>query len=719
MRKPSLRLIIFLAILVFFLLNLGLYVYGHFFLPPYPGFHISLSTYQAAAHIHWIALPYLCWLVGTLAFLLLPLPNIQRRLIIAVNYLAAFYLLTKVIMLNDPWQGEVFQRIIIWLSLPIYLHLQWVFPKPLSSLPPSVTRGIYALAAIMAIAEGLGWLPTDAHRFGLAGAILININLLIIHFAFHPAHRRDIKLLAGFAISATLPFLAFETSARLGQIPWDTGINAITLPMIPVGYFYAIYRAQLGRAELRANRWVAMLFYANLLLAISIISLSFINTAFAAPINDLFMEAAICFLAGIGSLLIYPHFRNWVTKYILGMPPPPIALTENYREAITTSLNISSLVLLLQNEILPALAIRQSALLQTNLKQQTEVIHRIGVEKDEIPKDCLDPNLLPLLGQYRPLADSSQEDQPCPWIRLALPLKLSHKQIGVWMFGQREPNQDGTDRPYTYAEIETLEAIATQVAIALHNIMEYGELYTPQIEYLQDRYLAVSITNLLQTERLQTLYQMNVERQEFERKALALELHDDVLNQLAVLAMQVEETFESSQFDEAYQTAAQTVRNMISGLRPPTLEKGLGMGLYDLADDIENQSSDQLPVKIKLQPEMDWSTAQVPRYPPNVELNIFRIAQQACQNALKHAQARQIQIQGLLEPNFVSLTIQDDGVGFAGSDKIDLTWLLTNKHFGLVGMQERGALIGANVQITSKPGHGTQIKVVWNAPEGG
>ena len=101
------------------------------------------------------------------------------------------------------------------------------------------------------------------------------------------------------------------------------------------------------------------------------------------------------------------------------------------------------------------------------------------------------------------------------------------------------------------------------------------------------------------------------------------------------------------------------------------------------------------------------------RFDPNIELHIFRIVQQACDNALRHAKATNIQIQGVIEAGLIDLTIKDDGIGFDAEKQMDLVQALANQHYGLAGMLERGALIGAQVDITTQPESGTRVRITW------
>ena len=69
----------------------------------------------------------------------------------------------------------------------------------------------------------------------------------------------------------------------------------------------------------------------------------------------------------------------------------------------------------------------------------------------------------------------------------------------------------------------------------------------------------------------------------------------------------------------------------------------------------------------------------------------------------------------MLDPKFVDLVVEDDGVGFVAGKDLDLARLLVNKHFGLAGMHERATLIGAQMKIDSSPGKGTNVRVIWFA----
>jgi signal transduction histidine kinase len=101
------------------------------------------------------------------------------------------------------------------------------------------------------------------------------------------------------------------------------------------------------------------------------------------------------------------------------------------------------------------------------------------------------------------------------------------------------------------------------------------------------------------------------------------------------------------------------------------------------------------------------------RYLQSVEHHIYRMVQEACENAIRHGQTGHIIISGELAAGYINLSIEDDGKGFDASASLRLDSLLANKHFGLAGMVERALLIGADVRIDSTPGKGTKITIFW------
>jgi two-component system sensor histidine kinase DegS len=162
---------------------------------------------------------------------------------------------------------------------------------------------------------------------------------------------------------------------------------------------------------------------------------------------------------------------------------------------------------------------------------------------------------------------------------------------------------------------------------------------------------------------------------------------------------------------ESYQLLTTYLRSVINDLRPAMLAYGLGPALNELID----QLSDRVVEEIVFQIDLPGNDV---RYAPQVEQHVFRIVEQACENALRHAQAKIIRIDGDLEADRIRLVVKDDGRGSSILEKIDLNVLLIAGHYGLVGMFERAAIIGAELRFRSDPEIGTLVEITWgNEPE--
>lgn len=222
---------------------------------------------------------------------------------------------------------------------------------------------------------------------------------------------------------------------------------------------------------------------------------------------------------------------------------------------------------------------------------------------------------------------------------------------------------------------------------------------------------AAAIANILHAERLHSLYQAGIDRHESERTELARELHDEVLNALAQMATGADAATVPEALREGYRAITTRIREMITGLRPAMLNYGLGAALTQLADDLAERAGERVDVRVSIE---DGGA----RFNPATEQHVYRIVQQAGENALRHAQASVIRVYGRIQADAVELTVEDDGVGSGLGETLDLADLLAHKRYGVAGMLERAALIDAAVKIEPCPGGGTRVRLYWAPPAG-
>lgn len=200
--------------------------------------------------------------------------------------------------------------------------------------------------------------------------------------------------------------------------------------------------------------------------------------------------------------------------------------------------------------------------------------------------------------------------------------------------------------------------------------------------------------------------------QEEERRRLARELHDDTIQALIALNQQIQlaqlaaaDEPMTAQLHRMQQMAGQTVdglRRLTRALRPIYLEElGLIPALEMLARD--NNKAPELAVTFQ-------RVGRERRLPAMTELALYRMAQEGLSNMIRHAQATQADVVLHFEEHIITLTVQDNGCGFVVPESP--AEMAATGHFGLLGIQERAELIGAQMKLQSTPGVGTVLTVI-------
>ncbi|WP_433335835.1 ATP-binding protein [Spirillospora sp. CA-294931] len=217
-----------------------------------------------------------------------------------------------------------------------------------------------------------------------------------------------------------------------------------------------------------------------------------------------------------------------------------------------------------------------------------------------------------------------------------------------------------------------------------------------------------------------------VEAQEAERSRLSREIHDGIAQRLASLGFHLsaaqgalpdhhpEAAGQIVLARELCDLAAAETRAAIGGLRPPVLDDlGLPAALATLAREAGGRHR-SIDVTVTVAGELDGAL------PDHVQTALYRIAQEAVGNALRHAEASCVDL--LLEHggDRVRLTVVDDGIGFSVRDVLAPRGRTGRRpdSYGLRGMTERAELLGGRVTVTSRPGGGTTVEAVIPRPPG-
>jgi signal transduction histidine kinase len=222
-----------------------------------------------------------------------------------------------------------------------------------------------------------------------------------------------------------------------------------------------------------------------------------------------------------------------------------------------------------------------------------------------------------------------------------------------------------------------------------------------QLIQLLAAHAAIAITNARLHERSRELSILS------ERNRLALELHDAVSQKLFSLVLNAEAAAtlldrdpeqaraQVGRLQELARQALDELRSLIFELRPPDLEHdGLCGALRKHVEVLRQLQPAEIELDGDLEVERD----------PQRDLELFRIAQEALQNALRHAHASHIVVRVHGEDGRLVLDVEDDGVGF-DPDAPELR----SRRLGLTSMEERAQRVGARLEIRSAEGTGTTV----------
>jgi signal transduction histidine kinase len=203
-----------------------------------------------------------------------------------------------------------------------------------------------------------------------------------------------------------------------------------------------------------------------------------------------------------------------------------------------------------------------------------------------------------------------------------------------------------------------------------------------------------------------------------ERTRLSREIHDTLLQSLAAIAPELEALATRDPRDRSsggdtpteLRRLRRQVDRSVRDARESILElRRHPMGTPRLADSLAQLADD-----IKTRHGIRLTVAVVGRRPdnasPDVDLQLFRIAQEAVTNAVRHGHPTRIDISVSYDARQVTLTIADDGCGFDPHAQTSAS--RDNEHFGLITMRERAEHVGGGLRIESAPGTGTTVHAV-------
>jgi signal transduction histidine kinase len=263
------------------------------------------------------------------------------------------------------------------------------------------------------------------------------------------------------------------------------------------------------------------------------------------------------------------------------------------------------------------------------------------------------------------------------------------------------------ERRFTHRDGQLLLTFASQAAAAFEKARLH-KLALDQLDALTRAREALAQESAELERALSNLVRL----QEEERARIAADVHDGVVQTMVGSLCEIQAAMAHVEADPQLAGTKQArardllrdsiteLRRVIYDLRPITLDTaGLAPAIENLCEDLEQLAG----IAIRL------SAAGSPcRFAPETEIGVYRIVQEAVNNAIKHSEADEVQVLIRFGPGELSVQVTDNGSGFSLQEAASPY----GDHAGLIGMQERARSLGGKVSIVSEPGHGTTVRAV-------
>lgn len=669
----------------------------------------------------------LSYIVVTLGFWglsLLPWFSQRRFLPFLFFQMCGAVLATGILSFDGDVGSRLFNAVLAWFTpVAIHFHLH-LLNRPLQRLEKWMLSFFYILAALVSlpflawtttILEQVGYLSIlrMSTRLGLLGSFVIAACFLISKYQRHASleTRGHIRLVSFGTIFAFTPMLLLSVLPDvLGAVVFVS--YTFTFPgllLSPLSYLFSIFRDRLSHLESTFNRFLIYYLSLSLLLSLYLVIIAvsdrFTEAKFALSMTNVWVS--------VGLLLCFPFVYNQLQRLIdwllYGGEINYLALLTQFSEALSLTLDQATLTRLLVHDLVSALYLQGGIVfLQTSDKSlmladatgfnlAADIFHQpwqncpVLSYLEAEAKPILTFRLQQVLSHV-PLCQTTRELLALPEVSFWIPLISNGVLQGVLLLSSRRSGD------YLSAKDENiLIALSHQAGIAAYNV----KLMEQVVQSQQD---------------LARAHQKLLRSREEERRRLAHELHGGSLQRLLglsyrVVALRRQVSLGEPLDPQSLETVrthlldiVSQLRQMISGLYPAGLEElGLFAALDGYIARLKRTHTNDLPV-------IDYDlTGDETFLPDDVAICLFRVAQEAMCNTLKHAKATHVTLRIRLVCDQANLWFQDNGRGFQVPSQ--LSNLTQQDHFGLVGMSEQVEWVGGTVAIQSQPHTGTSIAV--------
>jgi signal transduction histidine kinase len=508
-------------------------------------------------------------------------------------------------------------------------------------------------------------------------SLLVGILLLVYNriYSKDAEVRRQINVVLWGNVLGFVPYLIFVVLPyTFFGVQFTGGLTSLVfLVLVPLSYVYVIYQRKLLRVDFVINRFVVLFVLALLVLTLSILILGVLALVFNLPPGVPFLGGFVAALIALPSAALQRNVQVRVNRVLYGSHYDFSTVTAGFSSRLAVTLDRKALFELLTRDLSIQMGIQRAALFLDDgedLALQPAKGETVLIPVDDIVSRFLLDARNPVRSQYlwRAVPESSQKPwREYDWGELFVPMVFEGQLHGILILGERVSAE-----VYSETDIQIIATIAYQGALAFENI--------------------------LLVETLRGLARQLVRTDEDQRRKVARDLHDAVLQDLFFVRQQL--SSDQQELAGHISNIINHLRQTIKTQRTALLDQGLELALESLVVDMQSLARDRSQIIWNNAVDRDLNLTD------EQATSIYRIVQEAIYNALKHAQAEYIHVRIENPTNDVlKVSVEDDGIGMPAPEG-GAAWEL---HYGLVGMKERALMIGADLKVESDTGEGTMV----------
>lgn len=474
-----------------------------------------------------------------------------------------------------------------------------------------------------------------------------------------------------FLLLSEIPFLIFGRGSDFIMIPGN--ITILALIIIPISYGYVIYQRKLLKIDFIINRALVLFLLTLTIFFASLTILGLISGFLKLPSQIAVAGSFLCVLIALLSTAWQKKIQTQVDRVLYGGYYDYTTVTSDLSNRLAQTIDRRTFTDLLTVALPGMMKIERSALLlltDNRLELQVTSDQAFSASADDemcklmqtAGKPVQAQNLWSSVG-----SDTIERWRPFVWGQLFSPIVHRGALYGLLILGERT-----TGNIYSNQDLQIVETVGQEAALSIANI------------------------NLV--EALRGLAQQLVRTDEEQRKKVARDLHDTVLQSLFFIKQRLIKS--DPEVANYVDQSIDELRQTIKAQRPSLLDRGLTLALQDLIDDMEQLAKDDMVFLWHNYLEDDVILTD------EKATSIYRIVQESLANALKHSQAEKVVVTARNDDDSLLFQVEDNGIGISKDSLVQI-----GHHFGLLGMSERAAMIGATLNITSEPGKGSTVSV--------